>query len=119
VEFKRGDISDPFHSHDQLPFEKLFEATCATCGQIVLCSTRLQTYQLRTWAFSVGVFGKVARLFHWDRAGAIVSGPIRYCERGNSDLAEFLYRFDLTDRAQRGWDHTVFACDPCLDASAC
>ncbi|KAF9649977.1 hypothetical protein BDM02DRAFT_3093894, partial [Thelephora ganbajun] len=63
VEFKRGDTSDPFHSHDQLPFEKLFEAACATRGQTVLYSACLQTCQFRTWAFSVGVFGKVARLF--------------------------------------------------------
>ena len=112
VEFKRGATSDPFHSDDQLPFEKLFETTCAVRGQIVLYSTRLQTYQFRTWAFSVGIFGNVARLFRWDRAGAIVSEPISYCEDGNRDLAEFFYRFDLMDRAQRGWDPTVFDATP-------
>jgi hypothetical protein len=95
-----------------LPFEKLFETTCATRGQIVLYSTRLQTYHFRTWAFSVGIFGNVARLFRWDRAGAIVSEPIPYCERGNCDLVEFLRRFDLMDRAQRGWDPTVFDATP-------
>ena len=112
IEFKRGNTSDPFYSHDQLPFEKLFETTCATRGQIVLYSTRLQTYQFRTWAFSVGIFGNIARLFRWDRAGAIVSEPIPYCERGNHDLAEFLCRFDLMDRVQRGWDPTVFDATP-------
>jgi len=112
VEFKRGNTSDPFCSHDQVPFEKLFETTCATRGQIVLYSTRLQTYQFRTWAFSVGIFGNVARLFRWDRAGAIVSEPIPYCEKGNHDLAEFLRRFDLMDRVQRGWDPTVFDATP-------
>ena len=108
VEFKRGATSDPFHSDNQLPFEKLFETTCATRGQIVLYSTRLQTYQFRTWAFSVGIFGNVARVFRWDRAGAIVSEPILYCGDGGRDLAEFLHRFDLMDRTQRGWDPTVF-----------
>lgn len=108
VEFNHGTPSDPFHNCDQLPFEKLFETTCATRGQIVLYSTRLQTYQFRTWAFSVGIFGNAARLFRWDRAGAIVSEPIPYCEKGNHDLAEFFYRFDLMDRTQRGWDPTVF-----------
>ena len=112
VEFKRGSTSDPFHSHDGLPFEELFERTCATRGQIVLYSTRLQNYQFRTWTFSVGIFGKVARLFRWDRAGAIVSEPIPYCERGNRDLVEFLCRFDLMDRVQRGWDPTVFDATP-------
>ena len=112
VEFKRGNTSDPFHSHDQLPFEELFERTCATRGQTVLYSTRLQTHQFRTWAFSVGIFGKVARLFRWDRAGAIVLEPISYCEKGNHELAEFLCRFDLMDRVQRGWDPTVFDATP-------
>ena len=112
VEFKRGDTPDPFCSHDQLPFEKLFETTCATRGQIVLYSTRLQAYQFRTWAFSVGIFGNVARLFRWDRAGAIVSETILYCEKGNHDLAEFLRRFDLMDRTKRGWDLTVFDATP-------
>ena len=112
VEFKRGNDSDPFHSHDQLPFEKLFEDTCGTRGQVILYSTRLQTYQFRTWVFSVGIFGKVARLFRWDRAGAIVSEPIPYCERGNRDLTEFFYRFDLVNHVLRGFDPTVFDATP-------
>jgi len=80
VEFKRGTTSDPFYSDNRLQFEKLFEKTCATRGRIVLYSTRLQTYQFRTWTFSIGIFGDVARLFRWDRAGAIVSEPIPYCK---------------------------------------
>ena len=108
VEFKRGNTADPFHNDAQLPFEKLFRTTRVTCGQIILYSTRLQTYQFRTCAFSVGIFGNVARLFRWDRSGAIVSEPIPYCMGGNTDLAEFFCRFDLMDRTQRGWDPKVF-----------
>jgi len=107
IEFKCGATSDPFYDDDQNSFEKLFDTACATRGQIVLYSTHLQTYQFRTWAFSVGIFGKVARLFRWDRAGAIVSEPICYCKKGNRDLAEFLCRFDLMNRTKRGWDPTV------------
>ena len=107
VKFKRGNTSDPFQSDNRQPFWKLFENTCATRGQIILYSTRQQTYQFRTCTFSVGIFGNVARLFRWDRAGAIVSEPIPYCEEGNHDLAEFFCRFDLMDRSQRGWDPTV------------
>jgi len=108
VEFKRGTTSDPSYSDNRLQFEKLFEKTCATRGRIVLYSTRLQKYQFRTCAFSIGIFGDVARLFRWDRAGAIFSEPILYCRAGNCELAEFLCRFDLMDRTQRGWDPTVF-----------
>ena len=64
-------------------------------------------YQFRTCVFSVGIFGKVARLFHWDRAGAIVSAPIKYSAKGNRELAKFFYRFNLMDRTQQGWDPTV------------
>ena len=94
VEFKRGNSCDPFYD------------------QIILCSARLQNYQFRTWVFSVGIFGDVARLFRWDRAGAIVSEAIPYQERGNRDLAEFFFRFDKMNPAQRGFDHTVFNATP-------
>ena len=107
VEFKRDGSSDPFYSPEELPFEKLFETACDVRGQIVLYSTRLQTYQFRTCAFSIGIFGKVARLFRWDRAGAIVSEPIPYHKKGDCELGEFLLRFDLMDNAQRGLDPTV------------
>jgi hypothetical protein len=107
VEFKRGDTSDPFHAKGQKSFEKLHETTCTTRGQIVLYSTVLQTYQFRTWVFSIGIFGNVARLFRWDRAGAIVSEPISFTDRQNCDLEEFLYRFDKMTPVQRGFDPTV------------
>lgn len=99
VEFSRGSTPDPF--------KESFDTTYASRGQMVLCSTRLQMYQFRTCIFSVGIFGDVARLFRWDRAGAIVSEPIMYSEKGNRELVEFFYRFNLADRAQRGWDPTV------------
>ena len=108
VEFKYGNTSDPFHVEGKQSFEKHFETTCATRGQIALYATRLQTYQFRTWVFSIGIFGNVARLFHWDRAGAIISEPIYYTKGGNRELAEFLWRYDRLDRVQRGFDPTVF-----------
>ena len=111
VEFKHDKQSDPFCKESQ-PFEKLFDKDCATCGQIILYSTRMQNYQFRTRAFSVGIFGNVARLFCWDCAGVVVLGPIRYSTRGNRDLADFFRRFNLMDRAQRGWDPTVFDATP-------
>jgi len=112
VEFKRGPTSDPFYRDNKIPFQKSFNATCASRGQMVLYSTRLQMYQFRTCVFSVGIFGNVARIFRWDRAGAIMSEPIMYSEKGNRELVEFFYRFNLADRAQRGWDQTVSDATP-------
>ena len=71
VEFKNG--TDPFETDGELPFEKLFENTCATHGQIILSSTRQQSYQFCISTFSVGMFGNVARLFCWDHGGATVN----------------------------------------------
>ena len=69
-------------------------------------------YQFRTFSFSVGIFGNVARLFRWDRSGSIVSKPIMFTEKGNRELSEFFYRFNLADPAQRGWDPTVSETTP-------
>ena len=113
VEFKRGGCSDLFNTGDKDPrFESLPETACETRRQIVLYSTTQQTWQFRTWTFSIGIFGNIARLFRWDRAGAIVSQPILYRKEGNRDLVEFLRRFDVMDQAQRGWDPTVFDATP-------
>ena len=104
VEFKRELTSDPFIDTKESTerFQKLFDATCATRGQMTLYSTRMQMYQFRTCVFSVGIFGKVARLFRWDRAGAIVSAPINYSAPGNRELVEFFHRFNKMNPTQRG-----------------
>jgi len=113
VEFSREITSDPFTNTGKPgrtePSQKLSDTTCATRGQMALHSTRMQMYQFRTCVFSVGIFGDVARLLRWDRAGAIMSAPIHYSAAGNRELAEFFYRFDRMNPSQRGWDPTV--CD--------
>ena len=108
VEFKRGPTSDPFSELGfKGAFPKHFDTSCDIRGQMTLYSTRMQMYQFRTCIFSVGIFGNVARLFRWDRAGAIVSAPIEYSVAGNRELSEFFYRFDRANRTQRGWDPTI------------
>ena len=112
VEFKCDEDFDPFHCDDYLSFEEPFQNTCDTRRHIVTYAICMHVYQFRTCAFSIGIFGKVARLFRCDRAGVVFSEPIPYCTGGNRDLSEFFYRFDLMDRAQRGWDPTVFDATP-------
>ena len=109
VGFRRGGESDPFNTGDKDPrFERLPETACETRGQIILYFTTQQTWQFHNWTFSIGIFGNIARLFRWDRAGAIVSDPIPYCKEGNRDSLDFLRRFDMMDRIQRGWDPMGF-----------
>jgi len=109
VEFKHGSSADPFATEDKF-FPKLFNNASASRGQIALYSTRQQAYQFRTSIFTVGIFGKVARLFRWDRTGCQVTAPIDYStEKGNCHLTEFFLRLDrmADDPEARGWDPTV------------
>ena len=111
VEFNSGSTSDPFDVGDA-PFPRSSPTTRASLEQMVWHVTRIQMYQFRTSFFSVGIFGNVARLFRWDRSGSIVSKPIMLTEKGNRELSEFFYRFNLADSTQRGWDPTVSEATP-------
>ena len=109
IEFKHGTSADPFVTEDG-SFPKLFNTTCAIRGQLVLYATRQQAYQFRTSILSVGIFGKVARLFRWDRTGCQVTAPIKYSQpKGNKQLTEFFLRLDrmASNPEGRGWDPTV------------
>ncbi|KAF9646247.1 hypothetical protein BDM02DRAFT_3271085 [Thelephora ganbajun] len=107
VEFKYGNTSDPFDTENE-PFAKLLKNTCSTRGQITLYSARQQAYQFRTSVLTVGIFGKIARLFRWDRTGSKVTEPIDYSTtQGNRYLTEFFARFDQMSPEARGWDPTV------------
>ena len=110
VQFNRlEDRVDPFSTANGR-FPETFKNTSDTRDKMARYTTRQQTYQFRTSVFSVGVFGKVARLFRWDRAGCQVTEPIKYTtEEGNRQLSEFFVRFDrlADDPEARGWDPTV------------
>jgi len=109
VELKHGSSSDLFGlEHNLVP--KLVGTARASRDQIILYSIRQRAYQFRTSTLSVGIFGKVARLFRWDNTGCNVSEPIDYStEEGNCQLVEFFLRFDrmADDPEARGWDPTV------------
>ena len=62
--------------------------------------------QFRVFYFSVLVVGNRARLFRWDRAGAIVTEAFDLRNQPRF-LCEFLWRFHLANPAQRGLDPTV------------
>ena len=107
VEFRHGNDSDPFSIYDESSEDLLMDAR-STRRQITLYSTRQQAYQFRTSVLMVGIFGKIARFFRWDRAGSKVSVPIDYSKaEGNRHLTEFFTRFDLMSPEARGWDLTV------------
>ena len=51
VEFKCRPTSNPFYEDNKIPFQKTFNTTCASWGQMVLYSTWLQMY-VRNFVFS-------------------------------------------------------------------
>ena len=109
VEFKHGNSSDPFGDGDAFS-PKLTNVACTSRGQITLYSIRQRAYQFRTSTLTVGIFGKVARLFRWDNTGCSVTKPIDYSTtEGNRHLAGFFRRLNqmVNEPEARGWDPTV------------
>ena len=61
VEFNHDDSSNPFATKGNF-FPKFFDNDCVDRNQITLYAAQ-QAYQFRTSILTVGIFGKVARLF--------------------------------------------------------
>lgn len=87
VELKVHANDDPFKDAPGV-FENQSEAGTSTRGQMSLYAAAQLSRQHRLWIFSVGIFGKFARLFRWDRAGVVVSGRIDY-QANPEVLAEY------------------------------
>ena len=75
-------------------------------GQCVGHAIEAWSRQFRVFYFSVLVVGSRARLFRWDRAGAIVTEAFDLRSQPGL-LCEFLWRFHLANPVQRGLDPTV------------
>ncbi|KAL5522456.1 hypothetical protein ACEPAG_8472 [Sanghuangporus baumii] len=75
-------------------------------GQCVSDAVEACLRQHRVFYFSVLVIGTRARIFRWDRAGAIVTKAFDYRDHPEL-LCEFLWRFHLANPVQRGFDPTV------------
>lgn len=116
---------DPFcdsHSHTDAAYESFFSFENReyeeeedvepgrnekrTLGECVGLAVEACSRQHRVFYFSVLVVGSRARLFRWDRAGAIVTEAFEFGTQPEL-LCEFLWRFHLANPAQRGYDPTV------------
>ncbi|KAI0310404.1 hypothetical protein OF83DRAFT_1178582 [Amylostereum chailletii] len=75
-------------------------------GQLVGYAIAQFSAQYRVFAFSFLVVGGKVRVIRWDRSGAIVTEAVDW--RSDPDtFAEFLWRFNCCDAAERGHDLTV------------
>ncbi|KAA1467222.1 hypothetical protein DENSPDRAFT_900394 [Dentipellis sp. KUC8613] len=114
IEAKRH-IEDPFSDpppskadkRATYPFEKTAALAINARGQLISYASAQMSTQFRCFCFSVCLVNKTdARLIRWDRSGAVVSERFDFTQ-AMSPLAEFLWRFNHLDDAQRGRDLSV------------
>ena len=116
VEFKNETQHDPFQD------DTITEYTTTTAernsisgentrGQCALYAANHLAYQHRLFSFSLVICGKRARFIRWDREGVVVSTGID-CSKNHDIVVEFLERFNLMTREQRGFDPTAVLATP-------
>ncbi|KZV75334.1 hypothetical protein PENSPDRAFT_647137 [Peniophora sp. CONT] len=74
-------------------------------GQLIDYNVHHFSQQPRVSSIQLLLIHKYARLIWWDRAGAVVSEAFEWTK--GTVFAEFLYRFNLLSRKQRGIDTSV------------
>ena len=77
-----------------------------TLGQNMAYASAILRRQHRHCVYSVFLFGPIARLARWDRAGGIVTGAFDIRTRPEL-LCEFFWLFSQLSDDERGYDHTA------------
>lgn len=103
IEFKLE--YDPFQDDNPNAFIRDSLPAKSIVGQLVSYGAAHMGSSFRMHSLSVLVFGNMARLIRWDRAGEVVSKSFDYTETNH--LVDFLGRFDRLTPEQRGTDMFV------------
>jgi hypothetical protein len=74
-------------------------------GELISYAVAHMSCGFFTHTFSLAIFGERARFLRWDRAGAVVSEAFDYTKE--TQLVEFLLRFDQLPPEQRGRDLSI------------
>ena len=117
VEAKINPDDDPFLDKAAIDNYKHFLGTkpgqkdasqrrVAAQGQLVAYATEVFNQQHRTHLFLVLLHKSHARIFRFERSGAVVTEMIPYKEQGHV-LVEFLWKYSQMTRAEQGFDPTV------------
>ncbi|KZT23570.1 hypothetical protein NEOLEDRAFT_1180010 [Neolentinus lepideus HHB14362 ss-1] len=101
IEVKREDKDDPFHENDS---GKLYLSNIEVWNQIQEYAAVALSYSPRCYLLGIGIFGKRARFFRWDRSVLLVSG-LFYYQEDSTPLFRLLYGLSLHGHA--GHDPTV------------
>jgi len=117
VEAKISPDDDPFLDEAALDDYKHFlglkpgqkdasKRRVAAQGQLVAYATEIFNHQHRTHLFMILLHKHHARIFRFERSGAVVTEKIPYKEQGHV-LVEFLWKYSQMTRAEQGFDPTV------------
>lgn len=112
-ELKNGKIYDAFDDmgdHDNrnpsYPFELQTVEGCDTRNQICHYASAIFQLQFRFFFFTILHLKTHARIIRWERAGAVVTELFDVAS--TPYLADFIWRYSHMNRAQRGFDDTVW-----------
>ena len=97
-------------SDNEEGFEKQPAAALNVRGQLAHYAGLVFAHQHRTHAFQLLICGPLARFIRWDHSGAIVSDSFNY-EENPLLLAQFFWRYNHMDDAERGIDLSVTHAD--------
>ena len=82
------------------------ESAAKARAQFATYAAEIMLRQHRTHLFMFYVAGSYARIFRWDRNGAVVSHPIDLATNFK-ELLNLVYRLALADESLQGYDTTV------------
>ncbi|KZT23535.1 hypothetical protein NEOLEDRAFT_535536 [Neolentinus lepideus HHB14362 ss-1] len=97
IEVTREDSDDPFHENDT---GKLYLSNIEVWNQIQEYAAIALSYSPRCYLLGIGIFGKHARFFRWDRSVLLVSESFYYQE-DSTPLFRLLYGLSLHGHAGR------------------
>lgn len=108
IEVKFSASDDPFVDNFSVenPFENKTQGGFRTRGQMAKYSEETLWVQHRCFIYQIIIFDRWARIYRWDRSGAIVTARFDYVANPNF-LGQFLWGFCHKDRAGQGLDPTV------------
>ncbi|KAI0741133.1 hypothetical protein C8Q76DRAFT_609013 [Earliella scabrosa] len=106
IELKPDDAKDDPFDDDAKDFEPTSGHRKENLGQILSYCALVCAKQHRTHLFTAIIFGNMARLVRWDRAGVVVTRKFNYVENPHM-LGRFFWRIARLCDTQRGYDPTA------------
>ena len=119
ADWSRVELSFEFKNHTDDPFDETFpgndpadsEHRASNLDLILSHAKLVFDHQHRTHHFTVIIFGRMARIVRWDRAGALITEKFDYKKEPHI-LGKFLFCYSRSDAVARGHDPTAVRVEP-------